>query len=161
VHTEIFPKPQEIERADVILKQTRVAVHPGDTAVFLVCQRIFMGNFKTVIVHDGIDELLGGYSDHRFVPVMSEKKKAFLDRWARLEKEHLLPLEMSASHFGIEPIFPYLQSEVVRYISHIPFNKRTKPEESKIPLRSIAQKYLPTAIIERQKSGFCDALKDE
>jgi asparagine synthetase B (glutamine-hydrolysing) len=46
----------------------------------------------------------------------------------------------------------------VKYISGIPVHERTSHDESKIPLRNIARKYLPPEIIERQKIGFCSGL---
>lgn len=162
IHVEIIPTQEQLATAETILKKTRLLVTPGDIAVFLAYQRMasFEFEFRTAIAHDGIDELLGGYWDHRKAQTMQEKKTVFADRWARLSNEHLLPLEASAEHFGIQVVLPYLQREVIRYISRIPLNKRTNQEESKIPLREIARKYLPIEVIERQKMGFCSALDE-
>ncbi|MEK7598711.1 MAG: asparagine synthase C-terminal domain-containing protein [Patescibacteria group bacterium] len=160
IHVEIIPKQEHLIEAETILKKTQPSVTHGDIAVFLAYQKIASHDFRIAISHDGIDELLGGYWDHRKALTMKEKKAAFVDRWARLSNEHLLPLEASARHFDIGVALPYLQREVVRYISRIPLNKRTSKEESKIPLREIARKYLPIEIIERKKMGFCSALDD-
>ena len=160
IHVEIIPIQEQLTETETILKKNRLSVSPGDIAVFLVYQWMASYNFRTAVVHDGIDELFGGYWDHQKAQIMKEKKEAFVDRWARLSKEHLLPLEASAEHFGIHVALPYLQKEVVRYISRIPLNNRTSREESKIPLRNIARKYLPIGVIERQKLGFCSALDE-
>lgn len=160
IHVEIIPEQQQLAEAEIILKKTRPSVSPGDIAVFMVYQRMASYNFRAAIAHDGIDELLGGYWDHRKTQTMQEKKTVFADRWARVSNDHLLPLEASAAHFGIQVVLPYLQREVIRYISRIPLNKRTNQEESKIPLREIARKYLPIEVIERQKMGFCSAFDE-
>lgn len=135
------------------------AIEDGDVAVFMLYRYISKLGFKCVIAHDGIDELLGGYWKHRKHQTPVQKERAFKYFWNRLKKHHLLPLELKSQYFGIEVLLPYFQEEVIKYISKIPLDDRTGLEISKIPLRKIAGKYLPTEIIERKKSGFCDALK--
>lgn len=156
IHLEIIPEPELLIEAEAVLKTTRPSVVPGDVAIFLAYQRMATFEFRTAIAHDGIDELLGGYRDHQ-IRVGKEREAAFENSWARLGTEHLLPLETSAVHFGIQVALPYLQREVVRYISRIPLDERTTQESSKIPLREIARKYLPGEVIERRKYGFCSA----
>jgi len=130
----------------------------GDLAVYLTYKNINKNGFKSVIAHDGIDELLGGYWLHR--KYKDEKmEEIFCDFWNRLEKEHLMLLEEKASKFEIKVIFPYLATSVVEYISKIPLSLRTSFEVSKIPLREIAKQYLPSSIIERKKIGFCSSLE--
>ncbi|MBU2036996.1 asparagine synthase C-terminal domain-containing protein [Patescibacteria group bacterium] len=137
------------------------AKQPGNLGTFMLYEDMASYFTKRVIAHDGIDELMGGYWPHRkYAPNEEKMAPIFLDFWNRLKSEHLIPLEKIAKHFDIEVIFPYLQNPVVRYISMIPLKERTSREESKIPLRRIAEKYLPREIIERKKIGFCDALKE-
>jgi asparagine synthetase B (glutamine-hydrolysing) len=130
----------------------------GDESVLLMYE--FIASFApySVIVHDGIDELLGGYWAHRSSKSIYGQERAFKHFWARLEKDHLLPLERAANRFEISLIFPYLQKQIVDYITGIPVNRRTSHDESKIFLRWIAKKYLPEEIIERKKIGFAEAL---
>lgn len=117
-----------------------------------------------LIVHDGIDELLGGYWEHRGQKTLIEQEAIFKILWSRLYNDHLFPLRKKADFFGVVPLFPYLQPAVVDYISRIPVNERTSHDESKIPLRRLAEKYLPSEIagevIQRKKIGFCDAMKE-
>lgn len=160
-HNEIIPKQKEVLWAKRKLAKIRFAekITDGDAAVFLAYQAMSDYGFEISIAHDGIDELLGGYPEHRFYPqTKAEKKYYFRKAWEELIPRHLIPLEKSARYFGIKALFPYLQPEVVEYISHIPVNERTGRLESKIPLRRIAAKYLPKDILERPKKGFCDAL---
>ncbi|MDO8557402.1 MAG: asparagine synthase C-terminal domain-containing protein [Candidatus Jorgensenbacteria bacterium] len=131
----------------------------GSAAVFLLYWLINRHGFKCAIACDGIDELFGGYWPHRQGQSPEEKRAIFEKLWGALEKDHLLPLERKAGHFGIDVVLPYLQEKIVNYISEIPLNDRTSFKESKTPLRTIARKYLPKEIIDRKKIGFCDALK--
>ena len=118
-----------------------------------------LGGAPRLIVHDGIDELLGGYWEHRKHKTLQQQEAAFKMIWSKLYDNHLRPLGKKAEFYNVVPLFPYLQPTVVEYISHIPLQERTSHEVSKIPLREIARKYLPRSIIQRQKIGFCDALK--
>lgn len=160
IHTEIIPT----QKAKAWAKKKLARLTPveevslGDIAVFLAYKAIADHGFKTCIAHDGIDELLGGYWGHRSGRTKSEKKAAFQHFWAELIPKHIVPLEKSARFFGIKVLYPYLQPEVVEFISHIPVNERTNKKTSKIPLRRIASKHLPPEIIGRSKLGFCSAL---
>lgn len=160
IHTEIIPREKDVLWAKKKLSRLRPAeiITDGDAAVFLAYRAISDVGFKVSIAHDGIDELLGGYWEHRDVKTKSAKRRAFQRFWAELIPRHLIPLEKSAGYFGTKILFPYLQPEVVEYISHIPVNQRTGKKISKIPLRNIASQYLPKEIIERPKKGFCSAL---
>jgi len=167
IHHELIPSKTEIEGAK-LTKKIVPALFQGESGklegigVFLLIQFIWalmQDKPTTVIFHDGIDELMGGYWEHRKHPSKNKTEKAFKELWNQLEGRHLTPLTRKTSCHRITPIFPYLQREVVEYISKIPVEERTSREESKIPLRRIAQKYLPEEIIRRPKIGFCDALK--
>jgi asparagine synthetase B (glutamine-hydrolysing) len=165
-HHAIIPEKKDVFWAKKKLSEIRSVsakeITDGSAAVFLTYRAIADYGFQISIAHDGIDELLGGYPEHRFSPrTKAEKKMNFRKMWNELIPNHLLLLEKSARYFGIKVLFPYLQPEVVEYISHIPVNERTGRQESKIPLRRIAEKYLPREIIERPKKGFCDALKKD
>lgn len=163
IHHEIIPQKKEIDEAMenmAALLGSKLCM-PGDIAVFLTYKKIAQDGFKCVIAHDGIDEMLGGYWKHREYDGDSRKKaKVFRNFWSKLGTEHLLPLEIISQYFGIKVLLSYLQIDVMKCISKIPLNKRTTFEESKIPLRAIAKKYLPEEIIKRKKKGFCSALEE-
>lgn len=161
IHHQFIPSADEIQAAKKEMEGICPDKQRGDVAVFSLYKEISSLGFKSVIAHDGIDELLGGYWEHRDCEMLSDKESAFRYFWSRLKPDHLLPLEKKAAHFGIEVLLPYLQWEVVDYISKIPLNDRTSASVSKMPLRSIAEKYLPIEIINRNKKGFCSALDKE
>lgn len=161
IHHSFIPDNHDINRGKCLIAQYWPEEHifRGDVAVLILYKCIAAYGMKCVTALDGIDELLGGYWDHRRHQGLKEKTGAFQKRWGFLEKNHLIPLERSSRHFGIKVIFPYLQKPVIEYISRIPLDDRTSFEKSKIPLRMIAQPYLPIEILTRKKKGFCDALK--
>ena len=120
---------------------------------------IFFAAVPAVIVHDGIDELMGGYWEHRKYTDPKQRKASFVSLWKKLPRSHLIPLTRKADYFSTSLLFPYLQKSVVDYITAIPLAERTSKTESKILLRRIAEKYLPPEIIERRKLGLCHALE--
>lgn len=140
----------------------------GDIDVFLLYKLIRekVSNEKgsssvSVIAHDGIDELMGGYWGHRGTKTYQKKLDAFKKFWQELPKKHLENLSRSAALMNIKIIWPYLDSSLIEYISHIPIDERTSKKESKMPLRAIAKKYLPQEIIERRKKGQVAMLDTE
>ncbi len=124
-----------------------------------ISQSVFPCSF--VLAHDGIDELLGGYWSHKATDDLRKKKAAFRHFWRRLYPDHLAFLLQIARSRGLNVELPYMDPEIVEYISHIPVQDRTSHDISKIPLRKIAENYLPKEIIERRKLGFCDVVKKE
>ncbi len=160
IHHELIPSPQLIKEVQdhlhTLWKDEPCSL--GDVAVFLTYQHISAYGFLSAIAHDGIDELLGGYWEHRKHETLLEKERAFQDLWKRLPEEHLIPLERKSCHFCVQVTLPYLQIKVVTYIARIPLDSRTTFDTSKMPLRHIAKEYLPEEIINRKKKGFCSAL---
>lgn len=152
-HHQLIPNGMEIEKA----REEITEESPGEIGVHLLYQSIARLKPKFIIVHDGIDELLGGYWGHREYDD-DRQRLAFEKYWGELIEKHLIPLEKIARSFNISLLFPYLQLPLVKYIMSIPFSERTSRKESKIPLRLIARKYLPESIINRKKIGFCDNL---
>lgn len=109
-----------------------------------------------VIAHDGIDELMGGYWAHR--DPKADQEAVFRLFWSQLWDFHLAPLLAKANAMMIKVLFPFLDPGLVEYISHIPVDERTDHKESKIIIKRIARKYLPSEIVDRKKSGFGQVL---
>jgi len=159
-HAELIPTQSEIAEAQTELfsLERREAESLGNVAVFMAYQKLAELGQHCVIAHDGIDELLGGYWEHRRYKNQSRKVQAFTDLWARLEPEHIKPLFWKAQKFSINLILPYLNPDLASFLTRIPLDERTSFTVSKIPLRTLAEKYLPKEILERKKLGFCSAL---
>lgn len=163
-HHEIIPTKFQIDSAKRIVASLWPGEekNPGNAAVLMAYQHMAENGVSAVIAHDGIDEQLGGYPEHRCNNGPEEKKAAFRMLWDKLETDHLLPLQRKADHFGVGVIFPYLQKRVIKHTSRIPLDMRTSRDVSKIPLREIAssKKDFPRSIIERKKIGFCCAFDE-
>lgn len=170
-HHEIIVEPKS--KAEIIKEftdfygespQTEEMIKRADINVWVVYREIAKAKVKSVIAHDGIDELMGGYWLHRQAASEGKEKQEEVFRrfWKELELEHLVPLESTAHHFGIQLLFPYLQKRLVEYISHIPVTERASFASGKLPLKEIARKYVwPKEVVDRKKRGFVDALMEE
>lgn len=161
-HHEIIPTPEEIQGAIARYqekfpeREAKEATKFGDLDVFLLYQKIAEHPYqpRTVIVHDGIDELMGGYWQHRRTKIKDEQKKVFEEFWRKLIPGHLTPLTETASSFNLRLIFPYLDHKLIKRISEIPLEDRVSEETGKKPLREIARKMeVPEEIINRSKRG--------
>lgn len=164
-HHEIIPSMEEINRAKGEFAgrgeiSTRAAYFgSGDLDVYLLYKKIaqLVGpspeSPRSVIAHDGIDEIMGGYWPHRSGKTREEMEVAFRKFWKELPLKHIDNLARSAAISNVRVLWPYLDESFVEYARHIPVNERTSRKESKILLRKIARKYLPAEIIERRKRG--------
>lgn len=168
-HHEFIPTIDEInigledfkkERPDENLEK---AVLEGSFDVYLLYKYISSFKPKTVIVHDGIDEQMGGYWDHRNRKLTEEERKENFRRfWEELKPEHLDKLIESSQRFGISVLLPYLDKKLVNFISEIPVKDRVIKEIGKVPLREIAGKLgVPKKIINRRKRGAIGMLEVE
>jgi len=123
----------------------------GDDAVKALFQN-FDG--EEIITCDGIDELAGGYYQH----LKSLQGDNYIYFLRRLIPDHLIPLDKNS---GVTRVFlPFLNSEVINILLRLPLSQKMDHQTRKIPIRKTAQKLgVPEEIIERNKYGFCDALR--
>lgn len=159
-HYELIPTPEEIhegleefrkEKPDEDLKE---AVERGDFDVYLLLKKISESKPNTLIMLSGIDEQLGGYWEHRRNSSPTKRKEVFRELWRKFRDEQLKPTVESSRRFDITVLFPYLDEELVEFVSKIPVKDRTSKEVSKIPLRQIAGELgVPQEVIERTKRG--------
>ena len=179
-HNEFIPTADQIHEALMEYKKEREgegfrvdleeATKTGNFDVYLLYKYISKLNPNTLLVHDGIDELMGGYWNHRKNMeedgrkiTEEERRKIFEDYWKVLIPDHLEPLIRTSSNFNIDLLFPYLDQKIIEAVSHIPLKDRTSFEISKMPLRKIARELgVPEEIVNRQKKmGQVDMLKRE
>lgn len=159
-HYEFIPSPDEIaesleeynnEFPNVNIPE---ATKNGDTDVYLLYKYISNFRPKALLAFDGIDELVGGYWDHRKDTTQAEKECIYYKYWDELVSKHLVPLTRTSNNFGIKLLFPYLDEVIINSISDIPVSERCSINESKKPLREIGKKLgLPTWILTRPKRG--------
>ena len=159
-HHEFIPNAAEI--AEAIREygekfpeiDLRTAVEVGNTDVYLLYKYISGLNPEVILAHDGIDELMGGYWDHRKDSPPGERAAIYNGFWDKLIPEHLLPLTTTSNEFNISLLFPYIDTQIVKIASNIPLNDRSTITESKKPLRALAQELgVPQKILIRPKRG--------
>lgn len=164
-HKEFIPEMDDnradIQEALVKYKEKfpeddlRRATETGDVDVFLLYKYISEFHPNTLLVHDGIDELMGGYWDHRREDLSeTERRGAFANFWKALIPNHLKPLIRTSNNFNIDLRFPYLDQRIIEAASRIPLENRTSKKISKMPLREIARELgVPEEILTRSKEG--------
>lgn len=163
---EIIPDKDEIQETLEQYKRKfsesdlKKAVETGDFDVFLLFKNISQLKPKVLLSYDGIDELMGGYWNHRKENTIEQRRNIFNDYWKRLTSEHLTPLINTSESFDIKLLFPYLDEKLIKLISKIPVNDRASDKIGKKPLREIATHLdVPEEIIKRQKMGQVDMTK--
>jgi asparagine synthase (glutamine-hydrolysing) len=132
----------------------------GDEAVLLILKEA--AKYVTdILCTDGIDELMGGYWEHRGYQIRKKPIEYAFDKyWDELESKHLNPLKASAKAAGVNVITVFTDPNFMNYVSRIPFEDRVNCNTSKILWKDIARMVgVPEWVINRQKLGFCDALK--
>ncbi|MFH1657052.1 MAG: asparagine synthase-related protein [bacterium] len=158
-HNEFIPNENEIQEALAEYKEKfqedeLEATKTGDVDVYLLYKYISKFKPNILLVHDGIDELMGGYWNHRKDVTKKEKEKIFTDYWKALVPNQLEPLTKTSDNFNINLLFPYLDQRIIEAVSCIPLEDRTSKEISKKPLKEIAKELgVPKEIIERPKRG--------
>jgi asparagine synthase (glutamine-hydrolysing) len=167
-HHEFIPTPDEIQEALAEYKKENeksdleMAAKTGDADVYLLYKYMSRFNPNTLLVHDGIDELMGGYWNHRKEATEEEKREVFAGYWKVLVPDHLNPLIGTSSNFDINLLFPYLDPKIIEIASHIPLSERTSVETSKKPTRELARELgVPKEILERPKRGQVGMLDRE
>lgn len=139
------------------LKKISSNIYKGDDCVFAALK--FASQFVTgIIATDGIDELMGGYWEHRDRRRFPSIRNTFKYFWNELEEKHLSPLCRSAEFHKLNLVFIYLLPQIVKHLSRIPLEDRIKGNIGKAVWKEIAQMAgVPQWIIERKKQGFVHA----
>ena len=158
-HVEIIPSPEDIQEAAYEYREKFPEYKidestSGNIDVYLLYKHISQHKPKLLIVHDGIDEQMGGYWEHRREGTAEKREEAFRSHWEQLKPRHLEPLTKTSQSFDIKLSFPYLDEDLIKVISDIPLDDRVSDSVGKKPLRELARQYnVPKEIIERRKRG--------
>lgn len=172
-HHEFVPSTEEINKIKVeIVEKGLKTENLVESLTYNFAKSL---GIKTIISAEGGDELFGGYWWHQKITKNIEEKygknqkEIFENTWKNFLREHLLQYEQASQTYNTELRFPFLQKDVVEFISHIPLKDRCTlsqerypdQKDRKKPEREIALNYLPKEIVYRQKRGFPDALSPE
>ncbi|MCX8534505.1 asparagine synthase (glutamine-hydrolyzing) [Chryseobacterium luquanense] len=71
-----------------------------------------------------------------------------------LSSHHVFRDDLSAMKYGVEFRYPYLSNDLIDYISSLPEKLRYNGIQNKPLLRKVAEKYLPSRILQMPKRGF-------
>lgn len=71
-----------------------------------------------------------------------------------LSSHHVFRDDLSAMKYGVEFRYPYLSNDLIDYVSSLPEKLRYNGIQNKPLLRKVAEKYLPSEILQMPKRGF-------
>lgn len=71
-----------------------------------------------------------------------------------LSSHHVFRDDLSAMKYGVEFRYPYLSNDLIDYVSSLPEEFRFSGKQNKPLLRKVAQKYLPSEVLNMKKRGF-------
>ncbi|MCX8522854.1 asparagine synthase (glutamine-hydrolyzing) [Chryseobacterium formosus] len=71
-----------------------------------------------------------------------------------LSSHHVFRDDLSAMKYGVEFRYPYLSNDLIDYVSSLPEKLRYNGIQNKPLLRKVAEKYLPSKILQMPKRGF-------
>jgi len=97
--------------------------------------------------------------DHPFgdVPFLSSAadKMMFADTQSYLPEDILTKVDRATMAVSLESRAPFLDHRVVEFAWTVPMSEKLTRSTSKAILRKLARRYLPQAIFEQPKMGFC------
>jgi len=138
--------PQEIEDALPLVVATIPDKEPVSTGIaltqYFIARRAGEQGHERIITGQGADELFGGYQ--RYL-----ESAALADDLARdiagLEAQATRDQSVAALH-GTYLSMPYLDIRVVRAALAIPASEKVRGGRRKIPLRTVAERYIPAEL---------------
>jgi len=152
IHAKIGSIKYNTNHTTILVEPTyrKSDVYEGDNAV-----RMFFEYCKDdIICCDGIDEFMCGYYNHQKDPERYYKKYL-----SELLPYHLIPLNRNSKK--IKVYLPYLNKELIEFLSQIDINKKVDQITRKKIMIDIGIKLdIPIEIIQRNKYGFIDAFKE-
>lgn len=119
--------------------------------LFIILEELKKQNHKAFISGQGADTLFGGFARYPYNKKFGEEM--FLDT-KNIYKTNLKYNFKVCDYFGVKPLFPFLEEEVVKLAIRINPNLKIKNGVQKYILREAFRKRLPKSIIEQQKKSF-------
>ena len=71
-----------------------------------------------------------------------------------LPNDILTKVDRTSMHYSLETRTPFLEKNLIKYVSKVPNNLKIKNNENKYILKKILEKYLPKKLFDRKKMGF-------
>ena len=160
-HHELVYTADDVERAlpEVIsaLESFDAPLVRSAVPMYFV-SRLAAESVKVVLSGEGADELFAGYSYLSRFGEGPELRKELDDIIIRLQDTNLQRADRMSMAHGLEARVPFLDMELLRYISRIPVEhlaqRPDRPE--KWLLREACRGLIPPAILERKKMKFSE-----
>ncbi len=132
----------------------------ASTPMYLMARKIKSTGIKMVLSGEGADEVFGGYLYFHMAPDAWEFHEETVRKLQKLSKYDCLRANKSMAAWGVEARVPFLDKDFLDYaMSFDPKDKmcgQGKPE--KYVLRKAFEKFLPDAVLWRQKEQFSDGV---
>lgn len=119
--------------------------------LYIILERLKEHRYTVFISGQGADTLFGGFARYPYNQKFADEM--FLDI-KNICKTNLCYNFKLGEYFGIKPIYPFLEKEVVELALKISPNLKIKNGVQKYILREAFREHLPEEIIERKKKSF-------
>jgi asparagine synthase (glutamine-hydrolysing) len=157
---------QSIERIIKTIETYDTTTIRASTPMFLLCEWISK-NFphKVIFSGEGSDELFCGYRYFHNAPSALHAHNESLRLVKELHKYDVLRAERCTSDNGLELREPFLDCELIKYVTNIPGNLKIPYSVSgnkveKYFLRLAFENNLPEEVLWRKKEAFSDAVSN-
>lgn len=114
-----------------------------------IIQKIHDDGIKVVLTGEGADELFFGYDNYGSVKEGKEEER--VRRIQDLHKTNCRRLDRMAMAYSIECRVPFLDKRMVQHALNYSFDECVTADNNKMPLRKIAEEYLPMDYCKRKK----------
>lgn len=118
---------------------------------FILVEELKGRGYKNFISGQGADELFGGYYKYK---KSKNLENDLFDDIKNIYKTNLQYNFKICNHFKINPLYPFLEKEVVEFAVKISPDLKIKNGVQKYILRKAFMNYLPKEIIKQRKKSF-------
>lgn len=151
VHLDNLDLKKYLDKTVRTLKTNDNLITDLNVPLFIILEELRKQNYKAFVSGQGADTLFGGFARYPYNKKFGEEM--FLDA-KNIYKTNLQYNFKICDYFGVKPLFPFLEEEVVKLAMRISPNLKIKNGVQKYILREAFRKYLPKSIIEQQKKSF-------
>jgi asparagine synthase (glutamine-hydrolysing) len=152
--TEVEITPEDIESALPSVIAAIPRKDPVNTSIavtlYFVAQWAGEHGYQRILAGQGADELFGGYSRYLASPTLEEDLARDV---AGLELQAARDQAVAALH-GTYLSMPYLDIRVMRAAAAIPAQEKVCNGQRKIPLRAVAERYIPQELAGYRKKAM-------
>jgi len=146
--------PQEIESALPVVLGIIPQKDPVNTAIaltqYFIARWAGEQGFERILTGQGADELFGGYSRYLTTKSLEEDlTRDFCGLELQAQRDQAV-----AALYGTYLSMPYLDLRVVRAAQKIPAEKKVSDGKRKIPLREVAEQFIPADIAWYEKKAM-------